>query len=130
MWRSVATNVELRWMRRSDFRDLQVWQKARILCVALYRATCGFPSEEKFGVVLQIRRAAISVPSNIAEGHGRSSKEDFRRFLFMSLGSLRELESLIEISSDLDYLEDGTGLILQIQEVAKMLTALIASTQS
>lgn len=117
-------------MRRSDFRDLQVWQKARVLCVDLYKITNGFPSDEKFGIVLQIRRAAISVPSNIAEGHGRSSKEDFRRFLFMSLGSLRELESLAEISSDLGYLQTRQETVAQIQELAKMLTALIDSTRT
>lgn len=84
-----------------------------------------FPPDEKFGIVLQIRRAAISVSSNIAEGHGRSSKEDFRRFLFISLGSIRELESLIEISGDLGYVSDPGPIVERLQEIAKMLTALI-----
>jgi four helix bundle protein len=91
----------------------------------LYRVTAAFPSEEKFGIVAQIRRAALSVTSNIAEGHGRSSNQDFARFLFMSLGSIREFESLIEISHELGFIVDENGLTANIQEVARMTTAFI-----
>ena len=115
----------MRAIRHSDFRDLQVWQKAKIVATKLYRLTTSFPEEEKFGIVSQIRRAAISVTSNIAEGHGRGSNQDFVRFLFMSLGSVREIESLLEISADLEFAEDIDPLIIDLQEVAKMLTAFI-----
>ena len=112
-------------MRRSDFRDLQIWHKGKAICIELYRVTGSFPSDEKFGIVSQIRRAALSVTSNIAEGHGRSSNQDFCRFLFMTLGSIRELESLIEISQELEFIEDGSSLIANLQEVARMTTSFI-----
>ena len=117
-------------MRRSDFRDLQIWQKSRVIVRDLYRITKTYPSDERFEIVSQIRRAGISVMSNIAEGHGRSSNQDFCRFLFMSLGPVRELESLIEISQDLGFLEDGSELISNLQEEARMITAFIAHLKS
>ena len=112
-------------MRRSDFRDLQIWHKGKAVCIELYRVTANFPSDEKFGMVAQVRRAALSVTSNIAEGHGRSSNQEFCWFLFMSLGSIRELESLVEISQELGFLEVGSGLTANLQEVARMTTAFI-----
>lgn len=112
-------------MRKSDFRDLQIWHKSKALCPVLYKLTKSFPDEEKFGVVSQIRRAALSVSLNIAEGHGRSSNADFVRFLYMSLGSIRELEALLEISVELDFISNCSEYIGRLQELAKMITSLI-----
>ena len=85
------------------YRDLLVWQKAKVLAVAVYRATESFPRQETFGLTAQMRRAAVSIASNIAEGQGRGSKPDFAKFLCMSRGSLLELETQIEIASELKY---------------------------
>ncbi|MBI1331768.1 MAG: four helix bundle protein [Armatimonadetes bacterium] len=104
-----------------------VWQKARDVCYDLHDATRTFPEDERYGMVAQIRRSAVSVPTNIAEGHGRSSKPDFVRFLYISLGSVRELETLVEMSGHFGYLENSDALLERLQEVAKMLTALIKS---
>ena len=79
-------------------QDLTVYQKAIDLVVNIYSLSKSFPSEEKFGLTSQIRRSAISVPSNIAEGAAKKSKKEFSRFLYFSLGSLAELETQIEIS--------------------------------
>jgi len=75
------------------YRDLLVWQKAMDLVVQRYEITKGFPSEEKFGLVSQMRRAAVSIPSNIAEGHGRRSEKEFANHLWIANGSLMELET-------------------------------------
>ena len=112
-------------MRKSDFRELQIWQKAKAMCPSIYELTASFPAEEKFGITSQIRRAAVSVPSNIAEGHGRSSNADFVRFLYISLGSIRELETLLEISVDLKYVGECKESIDRLQELAKMISSLI-----
>lgn len=117
-------------MRRSDFRDLLIWQKGKLICLDLYRTTNSFPDHEKFGIVSQIRRAALSVPVNIAEGHGRSSDADFARFLYISLGSIRELETLVEISGDLGYFDKAQEFLDRITEVSKMLQSFIATIQA
>lgn len=86
------------------FTDLRVWQDSYKLALAIYRATRRFPSEERFGLTSQMRRAAISVPTNIAEGSKRHSNQDFARFLNIAEGSLAEAESLLIISRDLGLL--------------------------
>ncbi|MBS1702018.1 MAG: four helix bundle protein [Armatimonadetes bacterium] len=91
----------------------------------IYRVTDQFPREEKFGMTLQLRRAAISVTSNIAEGHGRSTDADFSRFLYMALGSVREMESILEVAIRLSFLRRTDAPIEDLQTVAKMLTGLI-----
>lgn len=88
-----------------SYRDLIVWQRAMELCAATHRATATFPKDERFGLVSQMRRAATSIPSNIAEGHGRLSTNEYRQFLGIARGSLKELETQILIASDLDYLD-------------------------
>lgn len=117
-------------MRRSGFRELQIWQKSKALCPAIYQLTATFPEHEKFGIVSQIRRSSVSVPSNIAEGHGRSSDADFIRFLHISLGSIRELETLLEISVDLGYIESVEETLLQLEEISKMVSSLITKLKA
>jgi four helix bundle protein len=88
-----------------SFTDLQVWQSSRRLALIIYKETKMFPESEKFGLVSQIRRAVISVSSNIAEGYGRSSSKDREHFYVMASGSLFELKSQIIISNDLGFLD-------------------------
>ena len=88
-----------------DFRDLKVWAKAHALTLACYEATKPFPREEIFGLVSQIRRAASSIPANIAEGCGRRGNAELHRFLQMAMGSANELEYHLLLSKDLEYLK-------------------------
>ncbi len=113
------------------FRNLIAWQKARLLARDIYRATKGFPKEEQFGLVSQLRRAAVSIVSNIAEGKGRGTKRDFCHFLMQSRGSLYELETQIELANDLEYLEDVEvpQLLKACDELGRVLNGLINSTQ-
>lgn len=87
-----------------SFQRLDEWQQARRLVIASYRATQAFPREERFGITAQIRRAAVSVATNIAEGASKSGSREFRRYLSISLGSLGELSCLFQLSADLEYL--------------------------
>ena len=87
-------------------RDLKIWQKSMDLTVESYRASASFPSDEKFGLISQIRRAATSVPANIAEGFGRWNSREFSRFLAIASGSLRELETHLQIAQRLGYLSE------------------------
>ena len=87
-----------------SYRDLRIWQEAVALALVIYRATAEFPKHELYGLTSQMRRAAVSVSSNIAEGKGHSSDGDFGRFLFHARGSLLELQTQIVIASGLDYL--------------------------
>lgn len=110
-------------------KDLNVWKKSMNLVILTYRLTGQFPKEELFGLASQMRRAAVSIPSNIAEGHGRNSDKELIRFLFISLGSASELETQILLSNKLDFLkEDGFNQLNELNnEVIKMLVALIRS---
>ncbi len=112
-------------LRRSNFRDLLVWQKCKLLCLELYTLTNVFPNHEQYGITSQIRRAAVSMPTNIAEGHGRDSNADFARFLYITLGSIRELETLTEIAFALDYLQDEKDLLIKLDELARMVSSFI-----
>jgi four helix bundle protein len=87
----------------NTYRDLLAWQKAKLLAVDVYRATETFPKSELFGLTSQMRRAAVSVASNIAEGQGRGSKPDFAKFLCMARGALLELDTQLEISRELAF---------------------------
>ena len=97
----------------ASFRDLRVWQQAMELALEIYAGTTNFPKQEIYGLVQQMRRAAVSVPSNIAEGKGHSSDKDFRRFLFHARGSLMELETQILLAARLQYLSDEQARNLQ-----------------
>ena len=89
-----------------SYRDLQVWQKAMDLAKQCYQATRTFPSEERFGLTSQIRRAVVSVPSNIAEGHGRAHTKEYLNHLSMAKGSLVELETLLLLSQRVGFLKE------------------------
>ena len=93
-------------MGGANYRDLIVWQKAMDLVQAVYKITAGFPKEELYGLTSQLRRAAVSIPSNIAEGQGRRTTGDFQRFLAIANGSLREVETQILIAKRLNYLHN------------------------
>jgi four helix bundle protein len=92
------------WSMIRSYQDLLVWQKAMDLTVETYRLTQALPSEERFGLTVQMRRAAVSIPANIAEGHGRHHREDFRQFLSIARGSLKELETHFVIAERLGFL--------------------------
>jgi four helix bundle protein len=111
----------------NSFRELIVWQKGMALVTSVYGFTRGFPKEEIYGLRDQIRRAAVSVPSNIAEGYGRQSTQDYIRFLQISRGSLYELETQLEIAANLGFLEPDTFVKLDdaAREIERMLSALI-----
>ena len=113
-------------------RDLLVWQKAMDLAVELYRATAAFPDHERFGLVSQLRRAAVSVPSNIAEGYGRGSTSDYIRFLRMSRGSLSEIDTQLLLCVSLDFLASDLHerLIERVNECGRILAALIRSLEA
>ena len=115
-----------------NFKELVVWQKAYQLCLDVYRITKDFPTEEKFALTSQIRRAAVSIPSNVAEGYGRRTTPDYIRSLYIAYGSNCELETQALISSDLDYIKEEVKDILlgKISEVERMLKALIKSLES
>ena len=89
-----------------DYRDLIDWQKAIALVRTLYETTKKFPQDEMFGLISQIRRAAVSVPSNVAEGQQRNSTTEFRRHLSIALGSLGELETQIIIAAEVEYIDN------------------------
>jgi four helix bundle protein len=88
------------------FRDLFIWQKAMTLVTNTYQITQQFPNEELFGLTSQIRRSAVSIPSNIAEGYGRESQKDFLRFINFAVSSLFELQTQIEITKNINYLNE------------------------
>jgi len=112
-----------------DFRKLIAWQKADDLVVKIYEVTGQFPVDERFGVVSQVRRASVSVAANIAEGCGRETVVDFRRFLHQARGSLYEVEYYIHLSGRLGYLQSSEqeALTSQCSEAAKVLQGFINS---
>lgn len=116
----------------NSFRELIVWQKSMNLVTNIYLVTSSFPKSEQFGLTSQIKRSAISIPSNIAEGFGRNSKNEFVRFLQISMGSLFELQTQLEISSNLGYLAKNKFNELHDNsiEIEKMLKALIKSIKN
>jgi four helix bundle protein len=111
-----------------DYRRLKVWEKAHETVLRVYAASTRFPSVERFGLTAQIRRAAVSVPSNIAEGSGRRGDGDFRRFVAFALGSSHELEYQLLLARELGYLKDADHAELsgRVVEVGRMLSALLA----
>jgi four helix bundle protein len=114
---------------RCSYENLVVWQKAMRLVTDVYEATEGFPQREVYGLTQQIRSAAVSVPSNIAEGQGRRTVKEFRRFLRTARGSLLELETQLRIASNLKYLNPPalTQLLAQTHEVGRVLNGLLGS---
>lgn len=112
-------------------RDLEVWQEAMKLAEMCYEQTARFPSRETYGLANQIRRAAVSIPSNIAEGHGRRSLAAYLNHLSIALGSQAELETQIELSGRLKLLSDGAtkDILAKAGQVGRMLHALIQALE-
>ena len=114
-------------MNGNSFRDLIVWQKARVLATRVYKITRALPREEMFGMSAQMRRAALSIVSNIAEGKGRQTNAEYRSFLIFGRGSAYELDAQLIIAADLEYLaaETADELSEKTAEVARILTTMI-----
>ena len=119
-------------MQLKHYRQLIAWQKAIALVTAIYSETKSFPREEIYGLTSQLRRAAVSVPSNIAEGQGRATRGEFVQFLCHARGSLYELETQIIIATDLHYIvpDRKDALSDRITELGRILNGLIASLQA
>jgi four helix bundle protein len=115
-----------------SYRDLVAWNKAMELVAEIYRMTRDFPKEELFGLTSQIRRAAVSIPSNIAEGKGRLSKGEFRQFLGNARGSLAELETQILIAQDLHYMREAEAnrSLAMVEEVGKVINGLLSAVKN
>lgn len=103
------------------FEDLIVWQKAHAFVLALYQASATFPSHEQFGLRSQLRRAAVSIPANIAEGFAKQTKPDKAKFFNIAQGSLEEVRYYLILSRDLKYLDNAESLITSLLEVSKLL---------
>lgn len=110
-------------------KDLDVWKKSIDFVTEIYNSTKCFPQNEQFGLQSQIRRAAVSVPANIAEGAGRQGKKEFIQFLYIAIGSLDELETLLIIADNLEML-DSKKLLLEVETLRKMVFGLIKSNKT
>ncbi|MEN9980387.1 MAG: hypothetical protein RL542_174 [Bacteroidota bacterium] len=107
-----------------QFKNLEIWKRSRYFCSKIYAVTSNFPDNEKFGITNQLRRASVSIPSNIAEGSSRASNKEFSRFLEVAIGSAYEIETQLLISNDLEFLEFDTLKILlyELEEIIKMIS--------
>ena len=110
-------------------KDLDVWKAAIAFVTTIYESTSAFPKEEIYGLTSQIRRSAVSIPSNIAEGAGRKSKTEFKQFLYIALASAAELETQIIIANNLKYLHEDKyeNMLKELNTIARMLQGLIKS---
>lgn len=115
-----------------DFRNLEVWRLSHQLTLEVYRATRVLPGDERYGLTSQLRRAAVSIEANLAEGCGRGSDADFGRFVQTSMGSASEVECELLIARDLGYLDNETAEALEasVQRIKRMLAALLATLRS
>jgi four helix bundle protein len=111
----------------SSYKDLVVWQRSIKLSLSIYRLTATFPIEERYGITSQLRRASVSIPSNIAEGYGRGSRKEYKQFLSIARGSTLEVQTQLIIANELGYcnLETFKQTDPLSQEVSKMLYSLI-----
>jgi four helix bundle protein len=109
-----------------DLKDLLAWQVAMDFAMAVYQATRNYPDDEKFGLRMQLRRAAVSVASNIAEGHGRVNRREYARFVSIARGSLKEAETQLLLSQRLEFMSDETarGLIAMTTRLNQLITGL------
>lgn len=110
-----------------SYEDLVAWQKSYKLVLTVYKLTRGFPTDERFGLTSQVRRAAVSVPSNIAEGWGRGSRADYVRFVEIARGSIYELQTQMKLAADLEYIPPQHEVHEQMREVERLINALIRS---
>lgn len=115
-----------------DFKKLNVWKTAYDFCLQIYEATARFPIAEQYGLTQQLRRASVSISSNIAEGCGRGSNPDFLRFLYHALGSAKECENQLMLAKDLGYLQQTTcdNLLTTLTSIQKQLISLIKALQA
>ena len=115
--------MEQKGYKSRSYRDLEVWKLSIDFVKKVYQVTHNFPDSEKFGLINQIRRAAVSIPSNIAEGQGRNSTKEFKQFLAISLGSLAELETQLIIAKEIEYLtQNGLDALLSpLDRIRKMI---------
>ena len=118
--------MEQKGHKSRSYRDLEVWKLSIDFVKKVYQVTHNFPDSEKFGLINQIRRAAVSIPSNIAEGQGRNSTKEFKQFLAISLGSLAELETQLIIAKEIEYLtQNGLDALLSpLDRIRKMIKGL------
>jgi four helix bundle protein len=118
-------------MANRSYRDLIAWQKGVDLAVEIYKATRTFPREEVYGLTSQVRRAAVSVPSNLAEGQGRRTKGEFAHFTGFSMGSLQEIETQLIIAGRLGYMQETAvdGILAASDEVARLIRGLQKSLE-
>ncbi len=114
--------------RIKSYRDLKVWQKSLQLCLAIYRRTKSFPRDELYGLVSQMRRASLSIPSNVAEGVGRRTRKEYARYVNIAMGSLFELQTCLVVAKELGYLgqTDARSLYSDSREIERMMSALAA----
>ena len=124
--------INYKFINMNSYRDLIVWQKSMNLVTLLYQLTKQFPDDEKFGLTSQIKRSSVSIPSNIAEGYGRSSRKEYVRFLEIARGSLYEFQTQLEIATNLNFIDIvATKEIFELGiEVEKMLNSLIKKLKS
>ena len=115
-----------------DYKNIKAWQESKKFILELYKRTKNFPKEELYGITSQLRRAAVSVATNVAEGASRQHKRDYLNFLYVAKASLAEAECLTGISQDLGYLSDESFSLLnqQLQQTAQTLYGLIKSVES
>lgn len=107
-----------------NYHELKIWQESRILVKSVYKLTANFPKEEIYGLTSQVRRAAVSIPSNIAEGTGRSSDKEFQRFLDYAIGSLFELETQIILANDLNFINTENFELIQ-KEIKSLIRMIV-----
>jgi len=114
------------------YKELNAWQKSYELCLKIYQITAKLPNEERYGLTSQIRRSAVSIPSNIAEGYGRKTTLDYIRMLYISYGSVCELETQILLTGDLGFIDKGEldTARKDIAEIERMLKALIKALEN
>jgi len=115
--------------RVDKFEDLEVWKKSHRLVLKIYNLTRGFPKEEKFGLVSQMRRAAVSIPANLAEGFKKRTQKDKSNFYNIAQGSLEEMRYYLILARDLNYIIDNGEFLDSVDEIGRMLYGLIKSIQ-
>lgn len=113
-------------------KDLDVWKKSIDFVTKIYSLTKGFPKEEMYGIIGQLRRASVSIPSNIAEGSGRRGKQEFKQFLYIALASASEIDTQLIISLNLQYIDEANyeKLNSELETISKMLQGLIKSIEN
>ncbi len=106
-------------------KDLKAWQESMDLVVTIYKVTSKFPDEEKYGLTTQLRRASVSVPSNIAEGSARKGNKEYIQFLYVALGSLAELDTQLEIAHNLEFIDSFTEIEVRTKYIRNLIIGLI-----